>query len=197
MLTWEQWIFKKYFFIYIFCFSSNIYENVREALPKDYKPEYVSAEFTTLCNDVINIHPHIESKTAADEIKKVTGEINPETLPEPQRQSSALSSSFNTGLDGLDTSSTNPAQHSRRRRDIPNAKSTRTKRQLDPNAPSSNPAVYILPNDGVYLLVVYVGATSNTQTYTANVHVEVGTHFNNQQNRIIFIFLFFDIKSYI
>ena len=109
----------------------------------------------------------------------MTGEINPETLPEPQRQSSALSSSFNMGLDGLDTSSTIPAQHSRRRRDITNTKSIRTKRQLDPNAPSSNPAVYILPNDGVYLLVVYVGATSNTQTYTANVHVEVGTHFNN------------------
>lgn len=153
--------------------GSNIYENVRDALPKDYKPEYVSAEFTTLCNDVINIHPHKESKTAADEIKKVTGEINPETLPEPQRQSSALSSSFNMGLDGLDTSSTIPAQHSRRRRDITNTKSIRTKRQLDPNAPSSNPAVYILPNDGVYLLVVYVGATSNTQTYTANVHVEL------------------------
>lgn len=86
--------------------GSNIYENVRDALPADYRVEYVSAEFTTLCNDVINMHPHAQIKKAEEE--------------------------------------------------------------------TINQSVYILPSDGVYLLVVYVGATSNAQpSFTANVHVEL------------------------
>jgi len=131
-------------------------------LPQDYRPEFVAAEFTTLCNDVINIHPH--AKSSVEDMKKVTGEIDPEPLPNPQRQSSSFASSFNIVEDGLDASSTNPMAKTRRRRDAEEA-------NFDPRTP--NPPVYILPHDGVYLLVVYVGDTSNTQTFTANVHVEL------------------------
>jgi len=139
---------------------ANIYENVQDSLPEDYTPEFVSAEFTTLCNDVINIHPHKQSKPEAEQLSDVTGEIDPEALPVPQKQSSAISSSFQMELEDLSSSVEEQETKSRR------------KRQQDPNAPSANPSVYILPNDGVYLLVVYVGATSNTQTYSASVHVE-------------------------
>jgi len=135
--------------------GSNIYESVADSLPPDYKPEYVSAEFTTLCNDVINIHPHAETQIE-------TKDSEPESLPVPQRQSSGVSSSFTMQVDGAEQSSTNAAMGKSRR-----------KRHQDPNAPSSNPSVYIVPNDGVYLLVVYIGATSNTQTYSASVHVEL------------------------
>ena len=129
---------------------------------------------------MINIHPHIESKPIAEEIKQVTGEINPEMLPDPQRQSSSFSSSFNTANEIIDASSTNEVTNTLRRRDTDENNvhpRTRVKRQLDPNAPSTNQPVYILPHDGIYLLVVYVGAPSNTQTFTASVHVEVGLVF--------------------
>jgi len=139
--------------------GANIYQNEQSVLPKDYKPDYVSAEFTTLCNDVINIHPH---KDVSNELNKVNGEIMPEAIPDPQAQSSGASSSFEMNVGGSEQSST-----------IKEERKSRRKRQQDPNAPSSNPSVYIVPNDGVYLLVVYVGAPSNTQTYTANVHVEL------------------------
>eukprot|EP00092_Neocalanus_flemingeri_P029716 GFUD01032264.1.p1 GENE.GFUD01032264.1~~GFUD01032264.1.p1 ORF type:complete len:600 (-),score=101.29 GFUD01032264.1:212-2011(-) len=154
--------------------GSNLYEHVQDALPKDYKTEFVSGEFTTICNDVINIHPHVESKTTADEIKKVVGEIDPEILPEPLRQSSSFSSSLNMADERMEASATIPQTRRRRETDASNVNArTRSKRQLDPNSPSTNPPVYILPHDGVYLLVVYVGAPSNTQTFTANVHVEM------------------------
>ena len=129
---------------------SNIYDHVAASLPPDYKPEFVSAEFTTLCNDVINIHPHSDAGI--------------QSLPQPQPQSSGASSSFKMQVDSKDQSSI---------KEVPGSSRSRRKRQQDPNAPSSNPSVYIVPNDGVYLLVVYIGATSNTQTYTASVHVEV------------------------
>ena len=136
---------KELAYITFFFFSSNM---LQYDLPQDYRPEFVAAEFTTLCN----------------EMKKVTGEIDPEPLPNPQWQSSSFASSFNIVKDGLDASSTNPMAKTRRRRDAEEA-------NVDPRTP--NPPVYILPHDGVYLLVVYVGDTSNTQTFTANVHVEV------------------------
>ena len=115
-----------------------------------------------MMSSTFNIHPH--AKSSVGEMKKVTGEIDPEPLPKPQRQSSSFASSFNIVEDGLDASSTNPMAKTRRRRDAEEA-------NVDPRTP--NPPVYILPHDGVYLLVVYVGDTSNTQTFTANVHVEV------------------------
>jgi len=167
--------------------GTNIYENVREALPEHYKPEFVKAEFTTFCNDMINIHPHIEDKTARDEIKDVTGEISPEILPEPQKQSSSFYSSANNEQGTLDLSATNLVTQARKRREsndiienkVDQNDNVKIKRdtnddtiQLNPNAESTNPPVYILPHDGIYLLVVYIGAPSNTQTFTANVHVE-------------------------
>jgi len=133
--------------------GSNIYDHVAASLPPDYKPEFVSAEFTTLCNDVINIHPHSDAGIASKQ-----------SLPQPQPQSSGASSSFKMQVDSKDQSSI---------KEVPGSSRSRRKRQQDPNAPSSNPSVYIVPNDGVYLLVVYIGATSNTQTYTASVHVEL------------------------
>jgi len=129
--------------------GSNIYDHVAASLPPDYKPEFVSAEFTTLCNDVINIHPHSDA-----------GIPSKQSLP----HTSGASSSFKMQVDSKDQSSI---------KEVPGSSRSRRKRQQDPNAPSSNPSVYIVPNDGVYLLVVYIGATSNTQTYTASVHVEL------------------------
>ena len=151
---------------------TNIYDHLEDVLGKDYKPEYITREFVAQCNDVIDIHPYNDAtKNPPAEVKPDDGEIQPEDLPEPQKQSSSFSSYSNVDSIGTRSIQEDLNAQNRSRRSL--TLWSRPKRQLDPNAPSQNPYVYTVPNDGVYLLVVYVGATSNTLPYTASVHVEV------------------------
>jgi len=113
--------------------------------PLTYKPDYIKNEFQAKCDDLIHIHPH-------SSIKPVT----PPPLPTPQPSSSFSSSS---AAAGAGAGSQGPV--------------SRKVREVEEKGPGPNAPVYKLEKDGVYLLVVYVGALVNTQKYKASVHIEI------------------------
>ena len=82
--------------------------------------------------------------------------IKPPLLPTPQPSSSFSSSSAAAG-----TGAGSQAPVSRKVREV------------EEKGPGPNAPVYKLEKDGVYLLVVYVGALVNTQKYKASVHIEI------------------------
>lgn len=126
-----------------------------EALPPDYKPDYIKHEFTTACSEVITIHPHLESMVVpAPQVGQTF-----EPLPQPEGHVSSFVSSSTADLN-------NVAQESFV---SPTPPAVRSKRQAD----TTNTPVYRLEKEGVYLLVVRVSSTLPTQPITASVHVEI------------------------
>jgi len=128
-----------------------------EDLPPNYSPDFIKHEFTTSCDDVINIHPHPGSM--------VQGETLPpppvtsfDHLPQLDGQDSSFLSSLANEKDSFQDS-TMPVEA---------GAVVRSRRQAVENKP-----VYRVEKDGVYLLVVRVSSTLPTQPITANVHVEV------------------------
>jgi len=106
-----------------------------------------SPEFETECNDMINIHPYLEPA--------------PIELPEPQALASSSSSFFST----QDVGSASTADvETRRRRDVGLVRNPR-----DGSKPQ-----YVIPADGLYLVVVMVAANSgNKDPFTARVRVDM------------------------
>jgi len=109
-----------------------------------------SPEFEAECNDMINIHPYMDH-SSTEELEK---------LPEPQALSSSSSSFFSTQYGSISSSDD---VKTRRRRDVGLVRSPR-----DGNKPQ-----YVMPGDGVYLVVVRVYAKVNSQPFTASVHVSM------------------------
>lgn len=109
-----------------------------------------SPEFEAECNDMINIHPYMDH-SSTEELEK---------LPEPQALSSSSSSFFSTQYASISSSDD---VKTRRRRDVGLVRSPR-----DGNKPQ-----YVMPGDGVYLVVVRVYAKVNSQPFTASVHVSM------------------------
>lgn len=113
------------------------------------KTEFIKNEFGTVCNDVIDIHPYAElSKGKIDGVEKI------EPLPKPQAFSS--SSGF-LSTNQMISSSAAEEQHTIRKRESPN----------------NNLPVYVIPKDGVYLLIVYIGSPVSLHPYSASVHLEM------------------------
>jgi len=110
--------------------------------------EYIKTEFEANCDDLIDIHPYNQKKI---ESKKEDEEI--ETLPQPLSYSSSISSFTNTA-----PMTSSSEQHNIKKRDTPNL----------------NKPVYVIPKDGVYLLIVYVGSPAvSLHPYKASVHLEM------------------------